>query len=137
MLYGTAPTSPGVRYSTLMRTDVASLVASCAVVVLGAAPAVAAAPSLRVVPGSMRTIQGAGFVPRTIVRLRLTVTGSVLRLVLVRAGAGGGFSVTLPPPPTCGVIVVNATGVRDRHARVATDFGRRCPPPPPIRAPDS
>lgn len=116
-----------------MRIAFASVVAICAVAVLGASPAVAAAPSLRVVQGSTLTIQGAGFVPRTIVRLRLTVSGSVLRMVLVRAGAGGGFSLTLPLSPKCGVIVVNATGVRERQARVATGLARPCPPPPPIR----
>jgi len=116
-----------------MRTAVASLVAICAIVVLGATSAAAAAPSLRVLPGSTLTIQGAGFVPRTVVRLRVTGSGAVLRTVLVRSGAGGGFSVKLPMGASCGVTVIDATGVRDRHARVATGFGRQCPPPPPIR----
>ena len=87
--------------------------------------------------GPTLAIQGTGFVPRTIVRLRVTASGAVLRVVLVRSGVGGGFSVKLPIGAPCGVTVVNATGVGARHARVATGFARQCPPPPPIRAPGS
>ena len=120
-----------------MRIAVASLVSVCVAVVLAPTAGATTAPTLRVIPGSTPSIQGTGFVPRTIVRLRVTGSGVVLRLILVRSGSGGGFSVKLPIGSSCGVTVVNAAGAGTRHARVATGLARQCPPPPPIRAPGS
>ena len=116
-----------------MRIALASLASVCVAVV--GAPTVGAttAPKLQVVPGSMLSIQGTGFVPRTVVRLRVTGSGVVLRMFLVRSGPGGGFSVRLPLGQSCGMTVVNAAGTGNRHARVATGLARPCPPPPPIR----
>jgi hypothetical protein len=116
-----------------VRIAIASLV--CVLVAVAAAAAVSAAtgPTLRVVPGSTLAVQGSGFVPRTLVRLRVTSLGKVLRVVLVRAGATGGFTARLPLGSACGVTVVSATGARGRHARVVTGLERLCPPPPPIR----
>jgi hypothetical protein len=41
----------------------------------------------------------------------------------------------VPLSGSCGVTLISAAGVRDRHARVATGFARQCPPPPSIRFP--
>ena len=118
-----------------MRIAVTSFVCALAVAALCAAAGAATGPALRVVPGSMLAVQGSGFVPRTVVRLRLTSAGKVLGVVVVRAGAGGGFTARLTARPACGVAVVTATGVGDRRARVATGLTRLCPPPPPIPSP--
>ena len=93
----------------------------------------AAGPTLRVLPGSTLSVQGTGFVPRTVVRLRVTESGVVLRVVLVRTGARGGFVVRLPAVETCTPTQITATWVRGRLARVpAPWFVRECPPPPPL-----
>ena len=135
MLFGTSHRPLWGSILRLVRIAVASLAAVSAAVFL-APPVGAAAPAaLHVLPGSTLAVQGTGFVPNTVVRLRVTRSGTVLRVVLVRAGVRGGFTAKLPSAPGCGVTVVSATGALDRRARVATGLERRCPPPPPIRAP--
>jgi hypothetical protein len=98
-----------------------------------AATAGAAGPTLRVVPGPSLTVQGTGFVPRTLVRLRVTSTGAVVRTAVVRTGAKGGFVTRFPLLEMCSATRITAAGVRDRLARVPTAwFVRECPPPPPL-----
>ena len=99
----------------------------------GSAASAASSPSLRVVPGPTLALAGAGFVPRTLVRLRITSTGHVLRVASVRTGARGGFLVRFPALEPCSPTLVVASGIDGRRARVPTVwFVRECPPPPPL-----
>lgn len=115
-----------------MRAAVAvALVVCSSMIVVPSAPA--SAPVLRVVPGPTLVVAGAGFVPRTLVRLRLTRSGVVVRTTSVRAGGRGGFVVRLPGIEACATTLVTATGVQGRRPRVpASWFVRECPPPPPL-----
>lgn len=114
-----------------MRTVVAAILVSCVAAAL-APSAAARGPTLRVVPGPALAVAGQGFVPRTLVRVRLTRAGDVVRAVWVRAGSRGGFLVRFPALETCSVTLVSASGARERRARVpAAWFVRECPPPPP------
>jgi hypothetical protein len=111
---------------------VATAAAVCIVTALAPA-AGAATPTLRMVPGAPLAVEGTGFVPRTTVRLRLTSSGRLQRVVVVRTGVQGGFRRRLPEPQTCSLTVVTATGAGGRQARLPmTWFVRRCAPPPPI-----
>lgn len=111
-----------------MRVSVLTLVAA-GVICAGAESA--ATPTLRVAPGPSLTLAGAGFVPRTVVVLRLKGP-SVARLARVRSGRGGGFLVRFAVDG-CSVTTVTAVGVGSRTARVPTAwFVRECPPPPPL-----
>jgi len=115
-----------------MRIAIVTVGAICAGTLL-ASTAMAATPTLRVTPGPSLTVQGAGFVPRSLVRLRVTDSGAVLRMVTVRAGARGGFLVRFPSLETCSPTAITATGPGVRPARVPTAwFVRECPPPPPL-----
>jgi hypothetical protein len=132
MLFGTASRTVQAFDTPSMRLAAASLLAICVAVAL-APTAGAAGPTLRVVPGPSLAVQGAGFVPQTLVRLRLTGSGHVLRVVLVRAGTRGGFLVRFPALERCSPSLITATGTRERQARVpAAWFVRECPPPPPL-----
>jgi len=115
-----------------MRIAVVTVLAICAGA-LWASTAVAAAPTLRIVPGLSLTVQGAGFLPRSLVRLRVTDSGSVLRVVSVRTGSRGGFLVRFAALETCSPTAITATGPGVRQARVPLAwFVRECPPPPPL-----
>ena len=104
-----------------------------AVGVLGVARAEAAAsPTLRIVPGQSLVVAGTGFVPRTVVVLRVGGP-DVARVARVRSGRTGQFRATFPSLTTCSVSSVTARGARDRFARVPVAwFVRECPPPPPL-----
>ena len=116
-----------------MRIVVAAFLAACVAAAALAATATAAAPTLRVVTAPALTVQGAGFVPRTLVRLRLVRAGDVIRSVRVRAGSRGGFLVRFPALEACSVSAITASGLGERRARVpAAWFVRECPPPPPL-----
>jgi hypothetical protein len=115
-----------------MRIVVASILAAGLTAAL-APTAEAAAPTLRVVPGPALAVQGTGFVPRTLVRLRLTQPGEVVRAVWVRTGSRGGFLVRFPALEPCSVGQITASGARTLRARVPTAWlVRECPPPPPL-----
>jgi hypothetical protein len=116
-----------------VRIAIPSLVSALVAVLTPPSAGAATEPTLRVVPGSTLAVHASGFVPRTVVRLRVMSSGKVLRVVFVRAGVAGGFTARLQLTPACGVIVVSAMGTRDRRAHVATGVARLCPPPPPIR----
>jgi hypothetical protein len=110
-----------------------TLVVAALVTVTASTAAAASSPSLRVVPGPALTIAGAGFVPRTLVRLRLTSSGRVLRILSVRTGGRGGFHVRFPALEACSPTLITAAGAGGRLARVpAAWFVRECPPPPPL-----
>ena len=116
----------------VMRIAVIMVLAICAGA-LSASTAVAGTPTLRVTPGPSLTVQGAGFVPRSLVRLRVTDSGVVLRVVSVRAGARGGFLVRFPSLETCSPTAITATGPGVPQTRVPLAwFVRECPPPPPL-----
>ena len=114
-----------------MRIVLVWLVAACVAGLLGSADARAAAPTLRVVSGPSLTIAGAGFVPRTMVRVRL-IGPSTERTVRVRTGPAGGF-VARFALERCSLTAITASGLGSRSARVPTTwFVRECPPPPPL-----
>jgi len=116
-----------------MRIAVGGMLAICAGTLLASTATAATTPTLRVTPGPSLTVQGAGFVPRSLVRLRVTDSGVVLRVVSVRAGARGGFLVRFPSLETCSPTAITAAGTLGRQARVpAAWFVRECPPPPPL-----
>ena len=116
-----------------MRIVVASIVVACVAAATLASTATAATPTVRVVTAPSLTVRGTGFVPRTIVRLRLVRAGDVVRSVRVRAGSRGGFLVRFPALEACSVTAITASGQRERRARVpAAWFVRECPPPPPL-----
>lgn len=116
-----------------MRIVASSVVAACVVAAALTGTASAATPTLRVVTAPTLTVQGAGFVPRTLVRLRLVQAGDVIRSVRVRAGSRGGFLVRFPALEACSVSAITAWGAGERRARVpAAWFVRECPPPPPL-----
>jgi len=111
----------------------AIVLAAIGLVTVLAPGAGAAGPTLRVVPGPALAVQGAGFVPRTTVRVRLTGEGVVLRVAVVRTGPRGGFVVRFSALESCSATSITATGARERQARVPTAwFVRECPPPPPL-----
>ena len=114
-----------------MRRLLLTLVLAALVAVPASTAAASSSPSLRVVPGPTLTIAGAGFVPRALVRLRLTSSGRVLRILSVRTGGRGGFLVRFPALETCSPTLITASGAGGRLARVpAAWFVRECPPPP-------
>ena len=114
-----------------MRIIAASLLAAILTLSVGAADASAAAPTLRVVPGPSLIVSGGGFLPRTMVVLRLQGP-DIKRVTRVRSGRNGRFLVRFALE-TCSLTAVTATGVRNRTARVPTAwFVRECPPPPPL-----
>ena len=91
----------------------------------------AAGPALRIVPGPSLAVAGTGFVPRTIVLLRLKGP-DVARLVRVRSGRNGGFLVRFAIE-NCSLTAITAAGTQNRSARIPTPwFVRECPPPPPL-----
>jgi hypothetical protein len=110
---------------------VVALIAACLAGLLDAGDARAAAPTLRVVSGPSLAIAGTGFVPRTMVRVRL-VGPSTERTVRVRTGPAGGF-VARFALERCSLTAITASGLASRSARVPTTwFVRECPPPPPL-----
>lgn len=116
-----------------MRIVAASLIAACAAAAALPSTAAAATPTLRVVTAPALAVQGAGFVPRTLVRLRLVRAGEIVRSVRVRAGSRGGFLVRFPALEACSVSAITASGPGERRSRVpASWFVRECPPPPPL-----
>lgn len=130
-LYGTA-VDPAATFDTPhMRIAGVSLLVACVAALLATADVRAAGPTLRTVPGPSLAVAGTGFVPRTIVLLRLKGP-DVARLVRVRSGRNGGFLVRFAVA-NCALTSVTATGVRGRVARVPIAwFVRECPPPPPL-----
>ena len=103
----------------------------CVAALLSAADVRAAGPALRIVPGPSLAVAGTGFVPRTIVLVRLKGP-DVARLVRVRSGRNGGFLVRFAIE-NCSLTAITATGTRNRSARIPTPwFVRECPPPPPL-----
>jgi hypothetical protein len=101
--------------------------------VLGVAGAQAAAPpTLRIVPGPSLVVAGTGFVPQTVVVVRVGGPDAA-RVARVRSGRTGRIRAAFPGLTTCSASAVTARGVRDRFARVPVAwFVRECPPPPPL-----
>jgi hypothetical protein len=98
---------------------------------LGVGDARAGAPTLRVVPGPSLAVAGTGFVPRTVVVLRLNGP-AVERVVRVTSGRRGGFLVRFALEK-CSLTTITASGIRSRSARIPLPwFVRECPPPPPL-----
>ena len=95
---------------------------------LGVGDARAGAPTLRVVPGPSLAVAGTGFVPRTVVVLRLNGP-AVARVVRVTSGRRGGFLVRFALEK-CSLTTITASGIRSRSARIPLPwFVRECPPP--------
>jgi hypothetical protein len=114
-----------------VRIALGSLFAVCVASLLVSGEIRAAAPTVRVVPGPSLAISGTGFVPRTLVRVRLVGHG-IERVVRVRSGPTGGFLARFALEK-CSLTAITASGIRSRSARVPTPwFVRECPPPPPL-----
>jgi hypothetical protein len=98
------------------------------------APGLAASdtPTLRVASGPSLVLVGTGFMPRSLVRVRVTGPG-VDRSLSVRAGAKGAFTTRFAGLDPCAVKQATASGAGGTRARVPTPwFVRECPPPPPL-----
>jgi hypothetical protein len=114
-----------------VRIALASLLSACLAALLGVGDADAATPTIRVVPGPTLVVSGAGFVPRTFVRVRLAGPG-IDRVVRVRSGRLGGFLARFALEK-CSLTAITASGMGSRGARVPPSwFVRECPPPPPL-----
>ena len=116
-----------------MRTPVIGLAAVVLAVASSSAfAAPAAAPVIRVAPGTALTVVGTGFAPRAFVRVHVAGAG-VDRRASVRTGAKGSFVLRFTGIERCSVDEVTATTAAGTRARVpAAWFVRECPPPPPL-----
>lgn len=116
-----------------------ALVSALAVVSLvavpggGATPAASGGgPTLRVGNTGFITLVGAGFAPRSLVRVRVTGAG-IDRHASVRANLRGGFIARFRDLERCSVRLATARAVGGVLARVPPPwFIRECPPPPPL-----
>ena len=111
-LYGTGFDRAATFDTPHMRIAAASLLVTCVAALLATADVRAAGPALRIVPGPSLAVAGTGFVPRTIVLVRLKGP-DVARLVRVRSGRNGGF----------------LRAVRDRELLADGDHGHGYPEP--------
>src|SRR5262245_25905371 len=97
-----------------------------------AAPATGGVPTLRVGNAQFLTLVGAGFAPRSLVRVRVTGTG-IDRHASVRANLRGGFVARFLDVDRCSVRLATARVADRLLARVPPPwFARECPPPPPL-----
>lgn len=114
-----------------------ALVSALAVVSLvtvpgGTAGLAGAAPTLRVGNTQFITLVGAGFAPRSVVRVRVTGAG-IDRAASVRANLRGGFIARFRDVERCSVRLATARAAGGTSARVPPPwFVRECPPPPPL-----
>ena len=108
------------------------LVSGVLAALAGGAGGAAPGPTLRVATGPSLVIVGAGFEPRTVVRLRVTGLG-VDRGATVRASGRGSFTVLFDGLGSCSILQATATARNGTRARVPIPrFLRECPPPPPL-----
>jgi hypothetical protein len=116
-----------------------ALASALAVVALAAGPGGAATlagsggtPTLRVGNGQFITLVGAGFAPRSLVRVRVTGLG-VDRRASIRADVRGRFVTRFPGIERCSVKQATAIPAGGALVRVPPPwFIRECPPPPPL-----
>ena len=123
-------------HTVLMRIALVSAFTAVALVAVSPGDATAAAaggaPTLRVGNGQFIVLVGSGFVPRSLVRLRVTGNG-IDRRASIRANLRGGFVMRFPGLDRCSVKQATARTIGGALVRVPPPwFIRECPPPPPL-----